>query len=239
MQRRSKTLIDDTVNRNDLPPELLDGPGRHTRRELLRYSAMATAATALPSFLAACGSGVKPAKAAALTSQEMATLRASLAQLLPQDALGPGALEAGVDVYIDRALADAYKVLLPTYQSLLAAFEKAARSAHGKSFPSLAAGDQVALLEQVEAGKAPGVAASDQATAATSFQLLLAHMREGMFADPMYGGNRNLAGWQLIGYPGVTIVWTAGDQAIGARVPRSNKTASSYGGAPFNGPDIN
>jgi len=25
---------------------------------------------------------------------------------------------------------------------------------------------------------------------------------EGMFADPVYGGNRNMAGWKMIGYPG-------------------------------------
>jgi len=29
---------------------------------------------------------------------------------------------------------------------------------------------------------------------------------EGMFADPMYGGNKNKAGWKLIGFPGVIAV---------------------------------
>lgn len=233
-------MIDDTVSRSDPQSEPPGGLGRHTRRELLRYGAAATAAAALPSFLEACGGHSTPAyKAATLTSQEMATLRAALAQLLPKDELGPGAVEAGVDVYIDTALANAYKALLPTYRTLLAAFDKAAASAHGESFASLAAADQVALLGQLEAGKAPGVAVSDRAAVAKGFQLLLAHMREGMFGDPMYGGNRNTAGWQLIGYPGVTLVWTAGDQAIGAKVPPSNRTAASYGGAPFDGPDIN
>ena len=29
---------------------------------------------------------------------------------------------------------------------------------------------------------------------------------EGMFSDPIYGGNRNKAGWKLIGFPGVVAV---------------------------------
>ena len=34
------------------------------------------------------------------------------------------------------------------------------------------------------------------------------HVLQGMFGDPYYGGNRDYAGWDLIGYPGVrTAVW--------------------------------
>jgi gluconate 2-dehydrogenase gamma chain len=29
---------------------------------------------------------------------------------------------------------------------------------------------------------------------------------EGMFSDPIYGGNRNKVGWQMIGFPGVIAV---------------------------------
>jgi hypothetical protein len=31
---------------------------------------------------------------------------------------------------------------------------------------------------------------------------------EGMFGDPMYGGNRDLVGWTLIGYPGAQRQYT-------------------------------
>jgi gluconate 2-dehydrogenase gamma chain len=34
------------------------------------------------------------------------------------------------------------------------------------------------------------------------FQLLRTHTIEGMFCDPLHGGNAGLIGWQLIGYPG-------------------------------------
>lgn len=35
----------------------------------------------------------------------------------------------------------------------------------------------------------------------TLFQLLR-HTIEGMFSDPLHGGNANMIGWQSIGYPG-------------------------------------
>ena len=28
------------------------------------------------------------------------------------------------------------------------------------------------------------------------------HTMEGMFADPIYGGNKGFAGWRLVGFPG-------------------------------------
>ena len=31
---------------------------------------------------------------------------------------------------------------------------------------------------------------------------------EGMFSDPIYGGNRDKAGWKLVGFPGVAAVYT-------------------------------
>ena len=34
------------------------------------------------------------------------------------------------------------------------------------------------------------------------FQLLRQHTIEGMFCDPMHGGNAGLIGWQMLGYPG-------------------------------------
>lgn len=42
--------------------------------------------------------------------------------------------------------------------------------------------------------------------------MLLNHTRQGMFGDPYYGGNANLVGWELIGYPGVRTSVSAADQ---------------------------
>ena len=40
-------------------------------------------------------------------------------------------------------------------------------------------------------------------------RLLVEHTREGMFCDPAHGGNRDLVGWKLLGYPGVHRDWTS------------------------------
>ena len=34
------------------------------------------------------------------------------------------------------------------------------------------------------------------------FELLLKNTQEGFFADPIYGGNRDMVGWKMIGFPG-------------------------------------
>jgi hypothetical protein len=48
--------------------------------------------------------------------------------------------------------------------------------------------------------------------------LLIRHTREGMFCDPAHGGNRELVGWRLLGYPGIHRVWHHDEQAIGAPI---------------------
>ena len=36
------------------------------------------------------------------------------------------------------------------------------------------------------------------------FPLLALHTRQGFYADPIYGGNKNRVGWDLIGFDGPT-----------------------------------
>jgi gluconate 2-dehydrogenase gamma chain len=49
------------------------------------------------------------------------------------------------------------------------------------------------------------------------FSMLLEDTYEGMFADPVYGGNREYAGWRLIGYPGAQRAWTPQELKTGPR----------------------
>ncbi|NJN84322.1 MAG: gluconate 2-dehydrogenase subunit 3 family protein, partial [Caldilineaceae bacterium] len=69
--------------------------------------------------------------------------------------------------------------------------------------------DQDALLAQLERGELADTGTPPQRD---FFQLLLRHLREGVFADPIYGGNRNMAGWKLLGYPGVWTSYSAEEQ---------------------------
>jgi gluconate 2-dehydrogenase gamma chain len=235
------------MNDEARPPldEAEDGADLLSRKSFLGQSAAVAGSVALLSSPAAQASrllrtaSTAPERAyapVALTAQEMTTLTAVLRQLLPKDELGPGAVEAGVHIYIDRALAGSLKGLLPVYNGYLPMFEKAAASMGATSFSALSGSQQIALLKQFEAGKPPGATSAEAASSAGLLQLLLEHMREGMFADPMYGGNGRLSGWNLIGFPGIKLVWTAKDQAIGTKVKPTNQTAKALGGTPYNGP---
>ena len=62
------------------------------------------------------------------------------------------------------------------------------------------------MLIDVETGAATGFTGSS----AQFFALVLNHTRQGMFGDPYYGGNANFVGWDLLGYPGVRTMVTAG-----------------------------
>ena len=68
---------------------------------------------------------------------------------------------------------------------------------------------------------------ADQGVPAGFMPLLVRHTREGMFCDPAHGGNRDLVGWRLLGYPGIHRVWHHEEQAIGAPIrPRPLTTVA-------------
>jgi hypothetical protein len=62
------------------------------------------------------------------------------------------------------------------------------------------------------------------------FQTLITHTRIGMFCDPVWGGNVNFAGWDLMGYPGIKLVWTAEDQAVNSTPKPEHISVAQYGG---------
>jgi gluconate 2-dehydrogenase gamma chain len=72
------------------------------------------------------------------------------------------------------------------------------REARVPGFAKLAAADRDAWLHRMEDGKLE----LPTADAKTFFQTLLQNTLEGFWADPIYGGNRDMAGWKLIGFPG-------------------------------------
>jgi gluconate 2-dehydrogenase gamma chain len=205
-----------------------------SRRTFMQRSAVvAGGVTVLATVPIAAGTGTalaaspeaEPYAPTALTKSELATLKAIISRLIPADDLGPGATESGVDVYIDKSLAGAYAEFLPLYQQNLPGLDKAAAKQGAASFAALGPQAQDALLKQAETGKLG-------AGWATFFQVLLEHTREGMFGDPMYGGNHNYAGWDLVQYPGIKLYWSAPEQAIGTKVAPTHTSDATYGGHP-------
>ena len=59
--------------------------------------------------------------------------------------------------------------------------------------------DKDAVLKGLEGGT---VQLADGVDAKTFFAMLLQNTKEGYFSDPVYGGNRDMVGWKLIGFPG-------------------------------------
>jgi gluconate 2-dehydrogenase gamma chain len=173
--------------------------------------------------VAAQSSAPVAAAAETLTPSEAETLGAIAARLIPTDDSGPGATEARAAQYIDRALGGALSSFRETYRTGLAALDRYAQSARGNSFARLPAADQDALLRDVERNAAAGFSQSS-----AFFNLVLAHTIQGTFCDPHYGGNANFAGWDLIGYPGVRLAVTAGEQALNARPAPTHMSAYDY-----------
>lgn len=74
-----------------------------------------------------------------------------------------------------------------------------ARKRHGRPFAEIEDEQMDAVLADLEAGKLDweGKGSSNRL-----FEFLLMSVREGYFSDPLYGGNRGMVGWKLVGFPG-------------------------------------
>jgi len=158
-----------------------------------------------------------------LTQAEADTLEAITARLIPTDTTGPGATEARAAHYIDRALGGALAGFRDAYRAGLANLDTYAQAAKGAPFARLSAIDQDAVLTDLERNAAKGFEGS-----AGFFNLVLAHTVQGTFGDPFYGGNRNFAGWDLIGYPGVRLAVTAEQQNLDATTAPTHMSAYDY-----------
>ncbi|HEX7237761.1 MAG TPA: gluconate 2-dehydrogenase subunit 3 family protein [Gammaproteobacteria bacterium] len=196
---------------------------RHwSRREMLRRSAALGAMAAVPANVLA--QAARAAPYANLSAAEAATLEALVARLIPSDANGPGALEAGAARYIDGALGNALAAQRPAYAAGLAALDAYARSRGGASFAALLPERQDELIGDLEYNRAPGFTPSSSAF----FELVLSSTLEGTFGDPHYGGNQDFIGWELIGYPGLRLAVTAEQQRMDAKLEPLRSSAYDH-----------
>ncbi len=154
-----------------------------------------------------------------LTPAEIKTLEAFIDRLVPKDENGPGAVECGAAVYIDRALAGFLAPEKAAFSEGLAGVETLARSTHNAAFTELSPEDRDALLTSMESGNATRA----------FFSRVRRLTLEGMFSDPYYGGNKNFAGWDLIRYPGPRLAVTPEDQKMST--PPKPYRRSAYGNA--------
>jgi hypothetical protein len=181
--------------------------------------------------LAACTSSPKrePATLRFFTAHQAAVVEAATARIAPgphddpAEAGHPGAREAGVTGYIDTMLASlpAEKVFAggpwsnrhtsgPNLMARFAPLDPVAKIAWHKRLTGWQAQYRFGIeqLDKLAGGdfSRETHAEQDKILAAASVSeftsLLFEHTIEGLYASPEYGGNRGLAGWQEIGFPG-------------------------------------
>jgi gluconate 2-dehydrogenase gamma chain len=158
-----------------------------------------------------------------LTATEHAFFAAAADTIIPADNLSPSGSDCGVANFIDRQLAGAYGTGARLYRqgpfpkgkpeqgyqlSLnpreffragVASANEFTRKTWAKDFDRLNEEQRIAALQAMEAGKAEFKGFGS----AMFFNALLQITMEGFFADPMYGGNRDMAAWKMVGYPGL------------------------------------
>jgi gluconate 2-dehydrogenase gamma chain len=267
-----------------------------SRRGLLRAgltTGVAAASAAIP-LAAVYGTQPEIASAAAQQAQQPAPqtaklggftyfntfqaeiVNAAVGRIIPTDANGPGAIEAGVVFFIDRQLAALYGLtgrrydrgpfgpgtstqgdqsgldMRDRYRLGIQGMEDYAQQLYQKGFAQLTADQQDRILSDMQAGTpstfdgtsiqaattmpaggggealaqmapgAPGVGAQ------AFFNLLLSHTIAGFFADPVYSGNRDMIGWNLIGFPGAQMSYANDILNFGVPFTAASKSLADY-----------
>jgi gluconate 2-dehydrogenase gamma chain len=164
--------------------------------------------------------------------EQAATVAAFAERLMPGGPGLPGATDANVLNYIDLALAGAYADQQDFYRRGLAQLDAWCRRTYSEPFVKLGPARQDEVIGALEQGKAGGF---EFPTAQAFFNTLRSHTMEGMFADPTYGGNKDFAGWQLVGFPGAQLLYSQADLASSeafTRAPITGLQARAKPGQP-------
>jgi gluconate 2-dehydrogenase gamma chain len=159
--------------------------------------------------------------------EEARAIEAIVDRIIPPDAQTPGGKDAGCAVFIDRQLAGGFghreglyvegpfhkgskqqgkqdaEDPAQQYRTALSAIDECARARAGsggaaKAFAQLSSDEQDEILHGIESGSLE-IAGLD---GKKFFEDLVTDVQQGFFADPIYGGNRDMCAWKMIGFPG-------------------------------------
>ncbi|OYQ77483.1 gluconate 2-dehydrogenase [Ignatzschineria sp. F8392] len=160
--------------------------------------------------------------------EEYDFIQSAVDLLIPEDELGPGAIATGVPEFIDRQMDTPYghgqlwymkgpfhpEIMKQTptlgyqlnmtprdiYKSGITAFNQWCIDRYKRQFVDLNHQEQTEAMTLLSDGKIEFP--DDAVFASVFFSQLWGNCKEGFFSDPMYGGNRDMAGWQMVGFPG-------------------------------------
>jgi gluconate 2-dehydrogenase gamma chain len=208
-------MVDETIPRRDFLKGAMVGAAA------LAAGNPAPATAQTPTSAASAGADAEPLLT--LNATEHAFIVAAVDTIIPADELSPSGSACGVATFIDRQLAGAYGMGARLYRQgpfpkakpelgyqlslnprefFRAGIESAnawTRKTYGKDFDRLSESDREVALKAMEDDKAPFLGFSSR----MFFDALLQITMEGFFVDPIYGGNRDMAGWKMVGYPGL------------------------------------
>jgi gluconate 2-dehydrogenase gamma chain len=187
----------------------------------------AKAEPSAPLAPSAAESTTGPAGYAFLNLDEAAFVEALVDHMIPADEISPKGTDLGVNIYIDRALAggwgkgerlymqgpwklgtlsQGYQLpLAPAqlYRAGIAATNAHCRKAFGNTFDRISLAQREEVLVGLSTGK---ITFEGGLPVRVFWTTLYQTVIEGMYSDPIYGGNRNKAGWAIIGFPGIIAV---------------------------------
>ncbi len=152
----------------------------------------------------------------ALSVSERTLLEDLVRTLAPASGGHPDGVEIGAAGYIERALATVYAHYLPEYRAVLAALA-------GAGWAGADEAQRTSLVRRLEAGDLPGLPANPDRTC---FDLIQRHVREGLFSDPVHGGNVDFRGWDMVGFRGAQFGYRAEEQGIDRVVDRPPQSVS-------------
>jgi gluconate 2-dehydrogenase gamma chain len=166
---------------------------------------------------------VKPGPWLFFTGAESRAIEAIADRIIPPDPDTPGGKDAGCAVFLDRQLAGPYGRQeglytsppflkgIPQqgpqseggpaqqYRTGLAALDRYCHAKYAnKAFADLSDSDKDDVLKNVESGHAT----LEGVDGVGFFGQMVRDIQMSFFADPIYGGNRDMVGWRMIGYPG-------------------------------------
>jgi gluconate 2-dehydrogenase gamma chain len=183
---------------------------------------------------------IPPYQPTFFSDPEWRFIQAAVDRLIPSSAEGPGALELEVPRFIDRQMQDTYGSggfwymqgpfvpnAPPTlgyqlrfaprdiYRTGIASVDRWCSNTHHHVFAELSVetrDDVLGKLQhgEIDLGDIPGAA---------FFSQLLTNTREGYFADPIHGGNRDMGSWKMIGFPGARADFMDWSDQQGKRYP--------------------
>jgi gluconate 2-dehydrogenase gamma chain len=186
--------------------------------------APANAQTPAPAAPPASAQPPQPAGYTFFKPQEALFIEAVVDHMVPKDELSPSGTDIGIATYIDRALSGSwgkgdrlymqgpwargtanqgYQLPLTPAALYRAGIEGAnahCRKAFGQTFDRCTSEQKETFLRELSGGK---ITLAGGLPGRTFFGALYQNVMEGMFADPIYGGNRDKACWRMIGFPGV------------------------------------